>query len=113
MQDADRILLLLDHCPHPDTRCAVHPDAVAVLRALLNVAGSERVLPGIDPDGQARHMAVAHDGGAAAAMLIAAYRKDTAMAKAKLDAVQAAKEGTLPPGRRPGFPAHRAPARMR
>ncbi|WP_331756512.1 hypothetical protein [Streptomyces microflavus] len=74
VQDAVRILFLLDHCLQPDTPCAVHPDAVAVLRGqkklqaldfwlrnpdyladeLLNVAESERVLPGIDPAGQAR-----------------------------------------------------------
>lgn len=32
VQDAVRILFLLDHCPQPDSECPAHPDAVAVLR---------------------------------------------------------------------------------
>ncbi|MFE4960683.1 hypothetical protein ACFRCW_43870 [Streptomyces sp. NPDC056653] len=69
VQDAVRILFLLDHCAEPDTECTAHPDAVAVLRGqkrlqaldfwlrnpdyladeLLNAAEAGRSLPGASP----------------------------------------------------------------
>lgn len=69
VQDAVRILFLLDHCPYPDSECPAHPDAVAVLRGqkklqaldfwlrnpdyladeLLNAAEAGRSVPGVSP----------------------------------------------------------------
>lgn len=69
VQDAVRILFLLDHCPEPDSECPDHPDAVAVLRGqkklqaldfwlrnpdyladeLLNAAEAGRSVPGVSP----------------------------------------------------------------